>query len=545
MKPNLWRSIETDAKRFLRLVNRTAVLCLSGALALGSALAQAPAPETLKVIAHSDLTAFDPIVVSSHIGSNYGYMVYDTLFSLDENLKPQPQMVEKFTISEDRLTYRFTLREKLKWHDGQPVTADDVIASLQRWGKKDGLGQLLLGNTQSLEKVDDTTFEIILKKPFGFVLEALARVSNTGAFIMPARLVADLPHTQVVAEPIGSGPYRLLKSEWVQGAKIVFEKNPDYVPRSEPASGLAGGKKANFDRVEWLIIKDPATALAALQHGEVDVWENAPADLIEIVKGDKNLATTIVNPVGRQLVLRVNHLHPPFDKVEARQALLALTDQQEYLSAAVGNPEYYRTCLALFLCGTPLETDAGSDLLAKVDVEKARSLFAQTGWDSKKPIVILQATDYPEFNAAALVTAQNLRRLGLNPQLVTLDWASIQARRNNKSKPEEGGWNIFFTAGPPGNVGNPITSPLTLANCDKAFSGWPCDAELERQRAEFPFVADLQERQRLAAKFQERAYEQGVYVPLGQFTQSIAHRANIKGLLPSSDVEVYWNVRRD
>jgi peptide/nickel transport system substrate-binding protein len=531
-------------------LKKFAIKAISSALVVSAMVApvfvqaQNSNPSTLKVIAHSDLTAFDPIVVSSHIGSNYGYMIYDTLFSLDEKQVPQPQMVESYVVSKDKLTYKFVLRNNLKWHDGTPVVANDAVVSLQRWGKKDGLGQLLFKNTADLKVLDDRTFELKLASPFGFVLEALARVSNTGAFIMPARL-ANVPHTQVVAEAIGSGPYKLVKSEWVQGAKIVFEKNKDYVPRKEKASSLAGGKVAKFDRVEWLVVKDPSTALSALQRGEVDIWENAPADLVDVIKADKNLAATVINPIGRQLILRTNHLHAPFNNLAARQALYLVSNQEEYLRAAVGNPDYYRTCTAMFLCGTPLESDAGGDVLKKQDIEKAKELFRQSGWDVKKPIVILQATDFPEFNAAALVTAQNLRKLGLNPVLVSLDWASIQARRNNKAAPNEGGWNIFFTAGPPGNTGNPITSPVVLANCEKAFSGWPCDAELERRRAEFATISDPDTRKKLAAEFQKRAYEIGLYVPLGQFTQTIAHRANIKGLLSTSDVEVYWNVYRD
>lgn len=516
------------------------VAAICGLLLSSPSIAQ---ESVLKVVPHSDIVTFDPVVTSSRIGSNYGYMVYDTLFALDEAMVPQPQMVDSYTLSDDKLTYTFTLRDGLKWHDGKPVTAEDCIASIKRWGGKDGLGQMLMKQVKELRATDDKTLVLELSQPFGMTIDALARTSNVGAFMMPKQF-AEIDAATPVAEPIGSGPYKLEKGEWVQGSKIVFSKNQDYVPRSEPSSGLAGAKNANFDRVEWLIIKDPSTVMSALQLGEIDIWENTSTDMLPILEQSPDLATSVVSPLGRQIVLRFNHLHPPFDTVEGRRAVMYVTNQEEYMMAAVGDPKYFKTCVAMFFCGTPMETNVGAEPLLSNDAAKAKELFAQTGWDASKPITILQATDYPELNAAALVAAQKLRDIGLNPKLVAMDWAGVQAARNKKETPEEGGWNIFFTAAPPGNSGNPVTAPLARANCGDAFSGWPCNEKLEKLRADYVSAADEASKKAIVEAFQQEAYDFGLNIPLGQVTQPIAHRANLSGFPLTTDVNVYWNIER-
>jgi peptide/nickel transport system substrate-binding protein len=525
------------------VTRRIAMGLVALAASLGPAAAQGTSPTTLRIAPGTDVANFDPIASSNRAGSNFGYMVFDTLFALDANYVAQPQMAEGYTLSDDKLSYTITLREGLLWHDGEPVTAEDCVASIRRWGAKDGLGQLLLRQTAAMEVLDARRFVIRLKQPFGLVIDGLARTSNTAAFMMPRRL-AETDPWKPVPEAIGSGPFRLERSEWVPGSRIVFSKNMAYRPRPEPASGLAGGKVAHFDRVEWMIMPDPTTALGALQRGEISLWENVPPDLIPALRNSRGLATAVVNPLGRQLVMRPNHVQPPFDNPKAREALLHLVNQEDFLAASFGDPAYYRTCVAMFFCGTPLESTIGGAALLKPDPARAAALFREAGWDFAKPITILQATDNAQMNASALVTADAMRRIGLNPQLAAQDWPSIQSRRNNRNTPDQGGWNIFFTTAPPSTSGNPVTNPLTLANCDKAFSGWPCDEALEKLRADFAEATTDAERKAIAEAFQQRAYQVGLFVPLGQFRESIGYRTELTGLVETSDVNVYWNIAR-
>src|SRR5262245_56385120 len=264
------------------------------ALGAGDVIGQ---EKVLKFIPQADLRILDPIATTAYITRNHGYMVYDTLFAIDATFQVKPQMVAKWEVSKDGLTYTFTLRDGLKWHDGQPVRSADCIASVDRWAKRDALGQKLAELTDSWSAVDDKTFALKLKKPFALTLDALAKPSSNVPFIMPERVAKTDAFTQIT-ESIGSGPFKLVKEEWVPGNKVVFVKNTDYVPRKEPPSWASGGKVVKVDRVEWLYIPDSATAAAALSTGEVDWWQMVPPDLVPVLAKNKDIKMGNKNTMG-------------------------------------------------------------------------------------------------------------------------------------------------------------------------------------------------------------------------------------------------------
>ena len=204
--------------------------------------------KTIKAVMHADLRALDPIVSSAYITRDHGYMVYDTLVAMDSSFTIRPQMAD-WKVSDDKLTYTFTLRDGLKWHDGTPVTAEDCVASLKRWAAVDGMGQKLMDFAASLQATDARTITLRLKEPYGLVLESLGKPSTFVPFMMPKRL-ADTPPEKPVAEQIGSGPFKFVQAEFQPGVKAIYEKNKDYVPRSEPPSWTSGGKVVKVDRVE-------------------------------------------------------------------------------------------------------------------------------------------------------------------------------------------------------------------------------------------------------------------------------------------------------
>lgn len=157
------------------------------------------------------------------------------------------------------------------------------------------MGLMLKALQQELTAVDDRTFKWVLKQPFPKMLYALGKNNSPCAFIMPERIAQTDPFKQI-GDYVGSGPMKFAKGEWVPGAKAVFEKFADYVPRQEKASWLAGGKQMLLDRVEWIVMPDPATAAAALQNGEIDWWENPIADLVPVLKKNKNISVDIGDP---------------------------------------------------------------------------------------------------------------------------------------------------------------------------------------------------------------------------------------------------------
>src|SRR5271170_4044484 len=253
------------------------------------AIAQGAAARTLYFVPQANLANFDPIWTTQYVVRNASAVVWDTLYGFDDKLQPQRQMVESEEISSDGLTWTFRLRPGLKFHDGEPVLSKDVVASLSRWAVRDPMGQMIIALQQELTAVDDRTFKWVLKKPYPKMLLALGKNNTPVAFVMPERIAKTDPFKQI-SEYIGSGPMRFSKSEWVPGAKAVFEKFADYVPRQEPASWLAGGKKIDSERIEWITIADAATASAALQSGEVDWLELPLPDLIPLLQKNRNVS---------------------------------------------------------------------------------------------------------------------------------------------------------------------------------------------------------------------------------------------------------------
>src|SRR5262245_58618983 len=388
--------------------------CRSLKLALAAALAAvsfvAADAKTLKVAPHSDLKIVDPIWTTALISVNHGYMVYDTLFALDAKLNVQPQMVDRYELSADKLTWTFTLRDGLAWHDGAPVTAEDCVASLKRWGARDAMGQKLIAYVAEFAAPDARTIRMRLKEPYGLVLQTLAKPGANVPFMMPKRVAETDPNKQIT-DYTGSGPFIFKQDEWRPGEKVVYVKNPNYKPRAEPASGMAGGKIAKVDRVEWIWIADAQTQVNALLNGEVDIIEQPPHDLLPLLAADKNVGLYVWNPPGRQYAFRFNVLHKPFDNPKIRQAVAYALNQKDMLQSVIGDPEWYKECKSLFPCGSPLESNKGFDDKFDSNVTKARALLQEAGYDGT-PIVIMQSTDIVSLSNLAPVAKSLMEKAG-------------------------------------------------------------------------------------------------------------------------------------
>ncbi len=497
-------------------------------------------PRTLKAVLHSDLKVLDPIWTTANIVRNHGYMVWDTLFAMDDKLAPQPQMVDRWTVSDDKLTYTFTLRDGLKWHDGPAVTSADCIASLKRWGVRDSTGSKLLSFVASMDAVDDKTFKMVLKEPYGLVLDSLAKPGGSTPFMMPRRIAETDPGKQI-DEIVGSGPFIFKKDEWKPGDKTVYVRNPDYRPRAEPPSGLAGGKIAKVDRVEWLAIPDHQTAVNALLAGEIDYIEAPPHDLKVLLRADKNIRLEVYNTIGAQYAFRWNTVVPPFNNEKIRRAAMYAFDQKAFLEGVIGDSAYYRTCDAMFVCGSPLENKAGMEGLARGNFAKSRELLKEAGYDGT-PVVMMHTTDIAVLTNAGPIAKDLLEKGGFRVEMIPLDFQAIVSRRLRKTPAQDGGWNGFMTAWLSVDMMNPLTNSMVNASCDKANFGWPCDAEVEKLRDAYARAPDLASRQKIAADLQARAVTYGTHIHLGQYTLPTATRADRLSGMVVSPIPVFWNI---
>jgi peptide/nickel transport system substrate-binding protein len=525
----------------MTLSPRRLLYLAAGALAAGLAVSAPADAKTITAVMHSDLRVIDPEFTTAYITRDHGYMVYDTLLAMDANFKIQPQMAN-WKVSDDKLIYTFTLRDGLKWHDGTPVTAEDCVASLKRWARNDGMGQKLMDFTASLEATDARTITLKLKEPYGLVLESIGKPSSYAPFMMPRRL-AETPPGQQIKQQIGSGPFKFVQAEFQPGVKAVYEKNKDYVPRTEPPSWTAGGKVVKVDRVEWITMADAQTAANALQSGDIDFMEAPAFDILPMLEADKDIKVDTLSKLGFQTGGRMNFLYPPFDNVKIRRAAFMALNQKDVLDALVGNPEYYRICGAVFICDTPFATDVGSQTLVKGDgMAEARKLLAASGYDGT-PVVILAPGDAVPLKAQPVVAAQLLRQAGFKVDLQATDWQTVVSRRASQKPPKDGGWNMFFTNFTGADAANPIASVYVGGRGRSGgWFGWPEDARIEQLKDAFARSLSPEEQKKIAADIQKEVYDQVLVIPLGQFLQPSAWRKSLTGLLGGPATPIFWNV---
>ena len=499
------------------------------ALLAAPRVARAQATSTLKFIAQSDLANLDPIWSTSDVSRNHAHAVFDSLYGMDKNFVPKPQMVEGAKTEQDGKLVELTLRGGLEFHDGTPVLARDCVASIQRWAKRDAFGGVLMSATDELTAPSDKVIRFRLNKPFSLLPDALATSTNMAA-IMPERLAKTDPFQQVT-EMVGSGPFRFIAAERVSGSRVVYQKYDGYVPRPEPLSFTTGGKVAHMQRVEWNVVPDPATSAAALTAGEYDWWENPTIDLVPQLKRNANISVVVKDTTGEMGCMRFNQLFPPFDNAAIRRIVLSAVNQKDVMEAvAGGDPTLIKIPNGYFANGTRLATDVGLDQFkGNADPEKIKQALAAAGYKGEK-IVILAASDFPTINAMAQVAADMLKRIGFNVDYQSLDWGTVVQRRASREPPDKGGWNIFFTfLGGTGNIG-PAAHLGLRSNGAKAWFGWPDLPKLEAIRLSWFDAPDLPTQQKIARAMQLQALEDVPYVPMGMYDQPTAFRKNIAGI---------------
>jgi len=536
----LWAALRTDVRSAAMGAVLATIALLPGAALVGLSEVRADGG-TVKVVMHSALRNLDPILVNSHITRNHAYLIYDVLIAQDEHFQPKPQMAS-WEMSPDGKVYTFTLRDGLKFHDGAAVTAADAVASLQRWGSKDTGGKMLFSETASLEVKDDKTIVWTLKRPFPALLSVLSKMSTVPAFIMPARL-AKTPASEAIPQHIGSGPFRFVDAEFQPGVKSVYQKFKDYVPRSEAPSWLAGGKVAKVDRVEWITMPDSLTAINALSAGEIDYIEMPPADLVPVLANDPDIVVEKRDTIGYQFIARMNFKNPPFDNVKIRQAALRALGQEELLKIAIGDPEYYKPCGAIFGCNAPYASSIGAETLTSGgDPKGAKKLLDEAGYDGK-PIVVFKASDLPVLAAPNDAGVQALRRAGFKVDVKELDFQTRTIRLTSTKPVSEGGWNMFFSSFHVLDINSPLYSNLLDARGDQGYLGWPNDPELEAMRRAFAEASTPEAQKDVATRIQAHVMQNVTYVPLGNWFNPQARSRKLTGMIPGP-VTVFWNLEK-
>lgn len=524
-------------------MHRRTVLGAAAGLMAAPRLANAQGAKVLRFVPSSDLAILDPTLAAAYVTRNHALMVFDQLYGQDNAYNPQPQMVAGHVVEDEGRLWTLTLREGLRFHDGEKVLARDCVASLRRWGRIDSFGQALMAATEELSAPTDTTIRFRMKRPFPLLPNALSKVAVFCPVMMPQRL-AEAETGRPISEMIGSGPFRFLANERVPGARNVYEKFAGYVPRPDGVTEFtAGPKHVHLDRVEWLTMPDGATAAAALQQGEIDWWEAPSADLLPLLRRRRNLTIRVLDPAGSIGTLRFNFLHPPFNNPALRRALLHAIDQKACMNAVVGDdPSLYNARVGVFSPRSPMATDAGLDVLTGPrDIERARREIAASGYNGEK-VVLLGASDLPAINGLAEVVNDTMKRCGLNVDFVVTDWGAAITRRLNRGPVAQGGWSAFCGTWSGQDFFNPAGHLPIRAAGERSWSGWPTNPKLEDLRNAWFEAPSLAEQQRLCREIQEEVWRFVTYVPLGQYVQNTAYHNSITGVLQGHPA--FHNVRK-
>ncbi len=525
-------------------MKRRRFLAASAAVTLARpAIAQPAKAKPLVFVPQANLSSLDPIWTTATVTRNYAFLVFETLYGLDANLRPAPQMVEGHRIEDDGKRWTMKLREGLVFHDGSKVTAKDCVTSLQRWMKRDALGQTIAARLDALESPDDRTLVFRLKKPFPALPFALAKTQPSPPVIMPER-IASLDAFKQIGEVVGSGPYRFVASEYNSGNLSVFTRFDAYKPRNEAPSFTTGAKRALIERIEWRVVPDQATATAALQTGEVDWIEIPLPDLIPQLKKSRNVVVDRLDPYGLYPVLRPNHLQGPTSNKALRQAMLAAIDPAQVMQSFMGDETAaYDAPIGCFLRGTESENAAGMDRLGGGRSQaELRQMVKASGYNGER-ILLMHPTDQPFYDAMSQVVAAQLKAIGLNIDDAAMDWGTVVQRRAKKEPLDQGGWSLFCTSFPAADYLDPLSAPALRGNGGAAWYGWPSNAKIEALRDEWLDEADPAQRKRLATAIQAEVFEDVAYIPLGNYRQSAAWRADLTGHL-KGPVPLFWNVSR-
>ncbi len=501
-------------------------------------------PRLLKFIPQADIALLDPTFAPALVTRNHAYMVYDTLYGVDDAVRPRPQMAAGHVIEEDGKTWKITLRDGLRFHDGEKVLARDAVASLKRWAKRDVYAISVFAQVDELAALSDNVLQFRLKRPFRLLADLLGKPNPFAPVVMPERLALTEPGQQV-KEVIGSGPYKFAMAERVPGSLAVYQRNTDYIPRTDgPPVGTAGPKIAHFDRVEWHTIPDASTAAAALQSGEMDWWEQATSDLLPLLRKNSNLTIDVIDTLGYYAVLRFNHLYPPFNNAAIRRALLGALSETDMMTAVAGADRSMWTAgVGTFTPSSPLANDAGMEVLnSPRDLVKVKRDIAAAGYNGEK-FVFLVPTDLPAINAMSEVAADIFRQLGMNMDYQTLDWATVAQRLNSPEPLDKGGWSLNANYAPGYSAMSPAAHGFLRGLGRRSLFGWPDMPRVEELRSAWIDATEPEEQKRICREIQMQAFHDVPYIPLGAFFFASAYRRDLTGMLKGS-VPMFTNVRR-
>ncbi len=463
-------------------------------------------------------TAIIVVVPAQHI--------FEYLFAYDSQFEVQPMLADSFEVSDDGLSYTIALREGVTFHDGAEVTADDVVASLQRWGELSGEGVSTFERVEEIAATDPATVTITMSSPFAPLISYLAGPAGAGAIIIPAAL-AEAAGVERLEEYVGTGPYKFV--EHIPDRHVKLERFEEYIARDEPADGFAGRRTAYFDELEFIPVPDAAARIAGVETGDYHWAEEVTRDEYARLQDHPDIDALLIKPL-RSMNIVFNKQAGPMSNVQLRQAALYALDCEAIMTAGFGPQEFWRVDVSLMPPETMWFSEAGVEKYNTGDLDMARQLVEESGYNGEL-IRWMAPSDREDYFGVALTGTQQLQEIGLNVEAVSMDWGTLVERR---TEPAE--YEIF-------NTGFSFTpEPTTLSFIPDDWPGWWVSEEKDTALAPLMEETDPEARKVLWEEFQALVYEQVPIVKTGEFFGLSIKRKALQGEnLPVSSFPIFWN----
>ncbi|MDA1280034.1 MAG: ABC transporter substrate-binding protein [Chloroflexi bacterium] len=486
----------------------------------------------LRISSVGSVQSFDPLWTTASSTGNVSSMILESIFAFKEDNTLGNLLAESWDVSGDGLTWTFKIREGVEFHDGTPLTTDQVIGTLRRQSERAPVFKLVWDTfgpatfDEFITKDNDFEFSMNLKSQTGLVIDALGPQNFTPQIVLESWY--KLPATESApGTPIGTGPYRF--ESWTPGDRWTAIPYSNYSPSPEKSDGQAGKHTAFFDRVSYIEIPDQATRVAALQTGAVDLVQEFSQDLIPRLKEDANVQL-IANPPSR-LLGHFNYQIPPFnDPVHGRnlrRALVMAYDNEKALLAAAGTPDLINLCASLMECGTAWESNAGSENMYNARrIEDAKKIVKDAGYEGYT-IRLMDPADRQPAHGAAQVTREVLEDIGFKVDLRVMDWATMVQDRATVDR-----WEFFHTwSGRSVRIGPIGHLRFGELQYDAWFNHYS-DTDGTQRRLFDVLAAEVDPVKINAAmeEFQSYFYEDAIFLQVGEFFSNWAASSKIEGL---------------
>ncbi|MFB4167334.1 ABC transporter substrate-binding protein [Virgibacillus sp. JSM 102003] len=483
--------------------------------------------DELRVALNAQPPTLDPLISTATVTRDIALQIFEPLVTINANLQPEPMLAESYETSDDGKLITFHLREGIKFHNGKEMTAEDVVASMQRWQEYSSRAKAAFSEGVFKAK-DKYTVLLELQKPNRTAFSVLSSTTQLPA-IMPKEVIESAGEDGI-DEYIGTGPFKF--DEWKQDQHIKLTKFKEYQASSAPSDGPAGKREALIEELYFMIVTDSSTRLAGMKSGEYDLATTIPFDSYDQIESDSNIKP-YTGPSGFNLIV-FNKKEGAFSDVKVRQAVAAALDLEEILIASLSSEKFYRMNPGLMMKEqSDWYTQAGSEYYNQKDPEKAKRLLQEAGYDGE-PVTFITSREYEDFYTASVVVKEQLEEIGMNINLEVYDWATVI-----ESQGDSTAYDAFIT----GFGINTDPTQLIFLDSKNGWAGWTDSPKIDRLLDEIRGASSKEEAKAKNEELQLAAWEYLPVLKIGDKNFLYAVSKDVKGFKDIIGMN-FWNVEK-